>query len=29
MIGIWSQHAQTYLLIFTFLTSLFFALPIL
>lgn len=28
MIGVWSEHAQTYLLIFCILTSLFFALPI-
>ncbi|MEH6550737.1 MAG: hypothetical protein V7744_12185 [Pseudomonadales bacterium] len=28
MIGIWSQYAQTYLLVFVVSTSLFFALPI-
>lgn len=28
MIGVWSEHAQIYLLIFCILTSLFFALPI-
>lgn len=28
MIGIWNEHAQTYLLVFSITTSLFFALPI-